>query len=158
MHHPQVEPLNKNHDVNGFDCGTPKLNEWLQTIAGQHQAKSLSKTYLLVADSAEIVGFLTLAVRGMTPKETMPPGMVKKLPKEIPGFTLARLAVSERFKGQGYGEFLLFDAIARAQDVAEQTGGPFLFVDAKDAEAAAFYMKYGFAPFPSDPLTLVLRL
>lgn len=156
--HPQVEALNKNHNLNGFDCGTPQLNEWLATIARQHQTKGLSKTYLLVDTPETIIGFYTLAVRGMTPKEAMPQDIVKKFPKEIPGFTLARLAVSEQFKGQGYGEFLLVDAITRVQGIASQAGGPFLFVDAKDAKAAAFYVKYDFDVFPSDPLTLVLRL
>jgi len=33
-----------------------------------------------------------------------------------------------------------------------------LFVDAKDAKAAAFYRKYGFRSLPDQPLQLVLVL
>ena len=38
----------------------------------------------------------------------------------------------------------------------EHVGVHAVFVDAKDARAAAFYRKYGLRALPSDPLTLVL--
>jgi GNAT superfamily N-acetyltransferase len=155
-----VATLDQHHDVSGFDCGEPALNTWLRTIAHQHQNKNLSKTFVLVDDEAPqtIIGFYALALRGLMPREALPPAMAKKLPSNVPGYTLARLAVGAPFQGAGYGETLLMDAIFRARSVASQAGGPFLFVDAKDSRAANFYANYGFAPFPADPLTLVLRL
>jgi hypothetical protein len=53
---------------------------------------------------------------------------------------------------------LLLDAIQRSRLVLEHVGVHALFVDAKDARAAAFYRKFGFRPLPDHPLQLVLVL
>jgi GNAT superfamily N-acetyltransferase len=154
----RVTPLETMHEVEKFNCGNIELNGFLQHTAGQHQRKSISKTYVLVDDRAptEVMGFYTLAVRKMVPKEELPPEMAKKLPREVPGFTLARLAIQDGLKGQKHGEYLLMHALDRAARVAGEIGGYAIFVDAKDSSAAAFYQRYGFTPFPDDPLILCL--
>lgn len=155
-----VAPLARIHDVKNFDCGVPALNTWLQTIARQHQEKSLSKTFVLVDDDhpETIVGFYALAIRGMTAREALPEDMARRLPANVPGYTIARLAVATHVRGKGFGAALLIDAMLRAKQVANQAGGPFLFVDAKDQAAADFYAYFGFVPLPSDPLTLVIPM
>ena len=155
-----VVTLNPNHDVKGFTCGTSALDIWLQTIASQHQKKVLSSTFVLTEDASPktILGFYALAIRGMTPTEKLPSAIAKRLPLEVPGITLGRLAVAEREQGKGHGSFLLIDAMSRARRVALETGGFALFVDAKDEQGASFYRRYGFVPFPSDPLTLCIRI
>jgi N-acetylglutamate synthase-like GNAT family acetyltransferase len=50
----------------------------------------------------------------------------------------------------------MYHALNRAAQVADEVGGYALFVDAKDEQAAAFYKKYGFIPFPDDPLILCM--
>lgn len=156
----RVTPLSPAHDVGGFDCDNDDLNAFLRTTAGQHQRKLISKTYILASDDApdEVMGFYTVALRKMVPKETLPPEMAKKLPREVPGFSLARLAVRKDLKGRHYGEYLLIHALERAARVAQEVGGHALFVDAKDENGAEFYRKYGFIPFPDDPLVLCLPL
>jgi ribosomal protein S18 acetylase RimI-like enzyme len=154
----RVTPLEATHDVKEFDCGNNDLNVFLQTTAKQHQRKFISKTYVLVDDKAptEIMGFYTLAVRKMVSKDNLPPEMAAKLPREVPAFSLARLAIRVDLKGQHHGEYLLFHAIHRAAHVAGEIGGYALFVDAKDDAGANFYKKYGFTPFPDNPLILCL--
>ena len=154
----RVIPLEAVHDVKEFNCGNQDLNIFLQETAGQHQRKLISKTYVLVDDEAstEVMGFYTLALRKMIPKEELPPEMAKRLPREIPGFSLARLALREDLKGQHLGEYLLFHALDRVARVADEIGGYAVFVDAKDADGAAFYKKYGFTAFPDNPLILCL--
>lgn len=154
----RVVPLEAVHEVKTFDCANPDLNVFLQTTASQHQRKFISKTYVLIDDDAptEVMGYYTLAVRRMVAKDNLPPEMSQRLPREIPGFSLARLAVGKHFKGQGHGEYLLFHALDRAARVANEIGGYAAFVDAKDETAAAFYKKYGFIPFPDAPLILCL--
>jgi GNAT superfamily N-acetyltransferase len=153
-----VVPLEAGHDVKAFDCGNDDLNVFIKSIAGQHQRKFISKSYLLIDDDVPtvVMGFYTLAVRRMVAKENLPPSVAKKLPREVPGFSLARLAVHKDLKGQGHGEYLMFHALIRAARVSHEIGGYALFVDAKDEDAAAFYKKYGFIPFPEDPLTLCM--
>jgi GNAT superfamily N-acetyltransferase len=152
----QLEP--EVHEVKEFDCGNPTLNEFLQSTAGQHQRKLVSKTYVLVDDEVptEILGFYTVALRRMIPKEVLPPQMAKRLPREVPGFTLARLAIRNDLKKQGHGEYMLIHAIDRVARVADEVGGVAMFVDAKSEDGAAFYKKYGFVPFPDNPLILCL--
>lgn len=152
----RVTPLEAAHDVNGFDCGNNDLNVFLRMTAGQHQRKLISKTYVLVDDQApsKVIGFYTLAVRKMVPRDNLPPEMAAKLPREVPAFTLGRLAIRTDLKGQHHGEYLLFHAIHRAARVAGEIGGYALFVDAKDEAGANFYKRYGFTPFPDNPLIL----
>jgi ribosomal protein S18 acetylase RimI-like enzyme len=151
--------LEKVHDVKGFDCDIPGLNHWLHTTAMQHQKNGMSKTfvYLDEADSKKILGFVALAIRTLTPSAELPAEMRRKLPHEVPGFTLARLAVSKEARHNGIGEFLLLDAMERTFRAAQNVGGFALFVDAKDG-AAGFYAKYGFQPLPGDPDTLVMPI
>lgn len=155
-----ISALEAAHEVNRFSCGKPELDTYLQATAMQHQRKNISKTYVLTDDEDPtlIIGFYTMAIRPMTPKGAMPPHLVKRLPNTVPGFTVARLAVSEIYKGQGHGKILLIAAMAKAKAVADEVGGFALFVDAKDGEASSFYQKYGFTPFPSDPLILVIPI
>lgn len=153
----ELKPL---HDVAQFDCGSPELTTWLQQTARQHQKKHLSKTYVLTDDVApnSIIGFFTLAIRRMATKEELPAAMAKKLPNNIPCFTLARLAVATHEKRKGYGELLLITAMQKVREVSTVVGGFALFIDAKDQQAADFYKKYGFVEFPSNSLILVMPI
>jgi GNAT superfamily N-acetyltransferase len=155
----RVVPLETTHEVNEFDCGDSDLNVFLRTTARQHQRKFISKTYVLIDDDAPtaVMGFYTVAVRRMVSKDDLPPEMAKRMPSEVPGFSLARLAIRDDLKGRGHGEYMVFHALSRAARVADEIGGYAVFVDAKDEKAAAFYKKYGFIPFPDDPLTLCLK-
>ncbi len=152
-----VTALDKSHDVKNFDCGSEALNSWLREMASQHIKKMLSRTYVLADEDAPetILGFYAVAIRAMTPVAELPAVMQHRLPQHVPGFTLGRLAVAQEMKGLGWGECLLAHAMRRIRQAAESVGGAFMFVDAKDAEAAAFYAKYDFSPMPSDPLKLV---
>ena len=155
-----VTPLEVGHQVDKFTCGKAELDNYLQTTARQHQSKNVAKTYVIAdeRDPAVVLGFFTMAIRSMTTKDAMPADMVKRLPSKIPGYTLARLAISTSHQGRGLGEKLLVEAMIRAKAASNQVGGYALFVDAKDDDAAAFYKKYGFTPFPSNPLILAIPI
>jgi predicted GNAT family N-acyltransferase len=77
---------------------------------------------------------------------------------EVPVFRLGRLAVSSDLKGQGLGADLLLTAGARALAVAAEVGGTALAIDAKDAQAAKWYARFGAMPLLDNPLQLVLPL
>lgn len=155
---PSVKALEEVHDVKSFNCGNDELDTWLRQVARQHTKNSISQTFILESedDSSKILGFYALALRGMTPKEDLPEKISKKLPKSLPGITLARLAVDVNEQGNKYGEQLLVDAMIRARSASQAIGGWALFVDAKDDTASDFYKKYGFIPLPSNPLVLVM--
>lgn len=156
----QNEPirLSAAHNRENFDCGNDALNTFLKNVAGQHDNKSVSKTFVIADnnDPVKLAGFYTLAMRNLTPKELLPPEMAKRLPASVPGITLARLAVDKNYQRLGIGESLLVDAMIRAKKVSLEIGGFALFVDAKDGDVADFYKKYGFVQLPSDPLILLI--
>lgn len=155
-----VTALEAVHDVKSFNCNKPALSAWLQHISRQHQKNGMSKTYVLAneEDPAQIIGFYALAMRGMVPITVLPSEMARRLPCEIPAYTLARLAVAADKQGQGFGADLLMNAMERVRVAADAVGGYALFVDAKDEAAAAFYGKFGFVPCPSNPLLLVMMI
>ncbi|GGY12788.1 GNAT family N-acetyltransferase [Massilia dura] len=156
MEIPKFQSLTKAHNVADFDCGVPALNHWLKTIAPQHQKNGMSKTFVLVYESRpeEVVGFFAMSLRDKVLAADLPAAMRKRLPEAVTGYTLARLAVSEKFKGQQHGERLLLKAMQKAYQASKSVAGFGLFVDAKEG-AASFYEKYEFVPFPDDPNTLV---
>jgi GNAT superfamily N-acetyltransferase len=151
--------LTGRHERSAFESGSAQLDAWLRQIAQQHQKRGISKTFVAVADDApsRILGYYALTACEILTDE-LPEDLARKLPRQVPGVRLGRLAVDRSVQGQGLGELLLVDAITRTRLVLEHVGVHALFVDAKDKPAAGFYRKYGFRPLPSDPLRLVLPL
>jgi GNAT superfamily N-acetyltransferase len=83
----------------------------------------------------------------------------KRLPRyPIPVVHLGRLAVDLHHQGKGLGEFLLMDALKRAQMVSEQIGVYAVEVRAIDEGARRFYVKYGFTELKDDKLHLYLPM
>lgn len=150
--------LTKTHDVKNFESGNDEVDNWFRTIAFQHQRKRLSATTVLVDqnDPIRVIGFHTIAMRGLLRKEDFPPNLVKGLPQQIPCYTIARLAVSKSNQRQGYGEFLLLHALEQVNRAAGEVGGVIVFVDAKDGATARFYEQYGFRSLPEAVDTLVM--
>ena len=157
----EVELLGPAHDRTGFDCGVEPLNRYLQQIARQHIAKGISRTFVLVESGAlapkVILGFFTISLCQVM-GEDVPAKWARKLPAQIPAMRLGRLAVAKARHGQGLGKVLLIEAIRRVAAVAGLAGGIGLFVDAKDAAAAAFYAKFGFVPTTDRSLTLFMPM
>jgi ribosomal protein S18 acetylase RimI-like enzyme len=75
----------------------------------------------------------------------------------MPAALLGRLAVDQRFKGQGLGSVLLTYALTTAAKPGN-TAAHALVVDALDDEAAGFYRHQGFHGFPSAPMRFFLPL
>lgn len=155
---PEIEPLSRNHDRSGFDCGVPTLNSFLKATARQHNQKGISRTFVLTEGSTEILGYMTLTLCEVSPT-SLPDAYARKYPSHLlPAVRLARLAVSKRAQGRRFGELLLAEALHRTVCVADQAGLIGLFVDAKDESARRFYLRYGFLALPDHPLQLFLPI
>jgi len=153
----QVRSLAGDHDRHGFDCGRQELNDWLRQVARQHQDKGVSKTFVAVREEAPscICGYYALSLAELESRH-LPEAWRKKLPRRIPGVRLGRLAVDIQYHGKRLGELLLVDALTRAQRIYAEAGGIGLFVDALDEQAAGYYLRFGFAASPDNPLLLFL--
>jgi ribosomal protein S18 acetylase RimI-like enzyme len=157
----KIEALSKVHGREGFDCRREPLNLFLRQTARQHADRGVSKTFVLVEEEATapkpILGFYSLNLCQLLAEE-LPPEIAKKLPRNVAGIKLGRLAVSKNFHRQGIGKVLLVAAMKEVVAIANKAGGIGLFVDAKDEEAKRYYEQFGFMPLPSNPLQLFLPL
>ena len=135
------------HDRSRFNCGIGSLNNYLKMMASQQAKKDNSRTFVLEDESNEsyIIGFYTLTMVQVDLK-ALPTKLQKKHQSSTSGGLIARLAVDERYKGQGFGEWLLIDALRKLLAASDSIGFPMVIVDAKDG-AKCFYQKYGFTAF-----------
>jgi N-acetylglutamate synthase-like GNAT family acetyltransferase len=154
-----IEPLNKSHDREQFDCGVEALDRLLKSTARQHIQTGISRTFVLTDRdlTEQIIGFFTLTICEIR-SEKLPSAIAKKYPQQIPGVKLARLAVAIEWQRQGIGEILMVEAMQRALLVADTAGGIGLFVDAKDEAAQSYYARYGFVSLDDNPLEMFLPL
>ena len=156
-----LELLSRAHDREGFDCGSDALNAYLRHTARQHTERGISRTFVLVESAAPeprpVLGYFTLNLCQLAAKE-LPPDLARKLPREIAGLKLGRLAVAKDRQRQGLGQRLLVAAMEKVVEVHASAGGLGLFVDAKDAAARSWYERFGFVPLPDHPLQLFLPL
>lgn len=154
---PRIEPLNRTHAVEAFDCGVDALNGYLWRHAIANHNAGAGRTYVAIAGE-EIAGYFTLAVAQVEHAEA-PERLAKGLAKyPIPLMLLARLAVANSWQGKGLGSGLLKDAMQRTMAVAEIAGIRALSVQAKDDAARTFYERFGFMPSSTDPQRMFLLL
>ena len=153
----KIEKLGHGHDVSGFDCGSETLNHFLKRFALPGQLANASQTYVAVDDGA-VIGFHTLVV-GEVQHGTAPERLKKGLPRHpIPVMVLARLGIATSRQGQGFGQWLLKDAIIRTLQAAEIAGIRALVVHAKDEAARRCYLRFRFAEGFDNPLHLYILI
>jgi predicted GNAT family N-acyltransferase len=156
-----VEELNARlHDRPGFDCGVEPLNRYLKTLAAQHRSKGIATSFVLIQTDqrARILGYYSLSAASLA-FERLTDNDRKGLPNyPIPAVRIGRLAVALAARGQGLGELLLQNAIKRVLQARMTLGVYAVIVDAKDAAAERFYMKYGFRLCDQNSAQLYLPL
>lgn len=146
------------HDRQQFDCGVESLNRYLNRMASQQSQKDNTRTFVLVEeqDPQRIIGYYTLT---MIPIDlsALPEALQKKHHNASSGGLIARLAIDKRYARQGYGEWLLVDALSRLLQASETVAFPVVIVDAKEG-AIGFYEQFGFMPFQDSTHKLFLPI
>jgi len=152
-----IEPLGAGHDRKVFSCGVPALDRYLHELATQDIRRRISNCFVALNTGGAIAGYYTLAAASL-PLTDLSPDEAGRLPRYplLPAALIGRLAVDQRFRGQGLGGALIIDAARRA--AAADPAIFALIVDAKDEQAVTFYRHLGFSPFSSRPLSLYLSL
>jgi ribosomal protein S18 acetylase RimI-like enzyme len=155
----KIELLDKSHNRQKFDCGNTALNRFLQKTARQHITKGMSRTFVLINDEypKEILGFHTLSICEVE-AEYLPQTISKKYPDQVPAVKLARLAVSIKYQNQGFGDYLIGNAIEKVILISENVGIIGLFVDAKNNHTKEYYEQFGFISLQGNPLILFLPM
>jgi ribosomal protein S18 acetylase RimI-like enzyme len=154
-----IEPLASQHDRTNFSCGEPALDAYLQRQASQDMRRRIAQVFVALGDRPGVIaGYYTVSAASFQ-KDELPLALAKRLPHyPIPAAVLGRLAVDRGYQGRGLGEFLLIDAIRRIIQASATIAVRAIIVDAKNDRAQAFYERYGFRPFASNPRRLFLPL
>jgi GNAT superfamily N-acetyltransferase len=150
---PRIEALGPQHDRASFRSGVDALDRYFHTQAGQEARKNIAAPFVLILADGAIGGYYTLSSTGVRFTE-LPADIARRLPRYplIPATLIGRLAVDVRYRGQGFGRFLLADALRRA--VRSEIASFAIVVDAKDDAARRFYEREGFLPLLDQPMKL----
>ncbi len=151
------QPLTAVHRVNDFACGEPSLDEWLKRRALNNQQSGASRTFVVVDEANQVLGYYALAA-GAVAHQLATGAVRRNMPDPVPVLVLGRLAVDSRAQGIQLGAGMLQDAVSRAMTVSQNTGVRALLVQALNEQARGFYQHYGFVPSPHNPMTLMLCL
>ena len=152
-------PLDKKrHNRKGFDCGVKALNNYLQMMANQQSNRDNTRTFVLEddKDSSVIIGYYTLTMMAMD-LTSLPSNLQKKHQNANSSALIARLAVDRRYRGKGFGEWLLVDALIKLLNASDSVAFPLIVVDAKDG-AFDFYKKFGFEAFVDEDNKLFITV
>ena len=152
-----IEPLGRHHDRTSFSCGEPSLDRYIRRQASRDVRRRATRVFVASGEPSErIAGYYTLSAASFE-KDSLPTDLARRLPHyPVPAAVIGRLAVDVRNQGSGLAETLLLDAIHRIVRAADAIGVYAVVVDALHDRASAFYERYGFLPFPSQPLRLYL--
>ena len=133
--------------------GVEPLDRYFRAQAGQDARRHVAAPFVLVVPAGEIGGYDTLSSTAVKLGE-LPSNITRRLPRYplVPATLLGPLAVDLRYRGKGYGRFLLADALFRA--VRSEIASFAVIVDAKDEAARRFHERESFLPFPDLPMRL----
>lgn len=155
---PSVETtlFSKEPDVSSFESGKLPLDDFLKRHALQNQANGSARTYVVLGDRREVLGYYSLAM-GSVGYESVPARVAKGLARhDIPVVLMGRFAIDRTAQGRGLGRALFFDALLRSLRASEAIAARAFFVHAKDEEARAFYERFGMTQAPDNPFDLFL--
>ena len=165
----RIKRLERKHRslLRDFRNSERSLVTYLQRFALRHEEKDLlARTMLAIhtndAGEERLVGYFSLTTVAVVRAPLNDVEGLSKLPRfPIPGILLARLAVDERLRGQGYGRLLFQEVLARTLHLAES--GPVRFrllvTDALNEPAVGFYERFGTVRISDDfPARMVLDL
>jgi GNAT superfamily N-acetyltransferase len=151
--------LNKtSHNRKKFDSGSQALNNFLYQMANQQSDKDNTRTYVLENTKQQgiIIGFYTLTMTRLQLNE-LPEKLKNKHKTCESAGLIARLAVDNKYKTKGFGQWLLIDALKKLLAASQTVAFPVVVVDAKDG-AIEFYQKFGFRAFSRYPNKLFITV
>ena len=150
------EPINEQHNIQGFNSGEESLDVWLKTKAIKNQQANASRTYV-ASDNECVIAYYVLASSSVDGSSAT--GRFRRnMPNPVPVVILGRLAIDLDYQNKGIGRALVRDASLRVIQAAETIGIRGLLVQAISANAKDFYTKLGFEPSSLDPMTLMVTL
>ncbi|HEX3825693.1 MAG TPA: hypothetical protein VHV82_00345 [Sporichthyaceae bacterium] len=155
-------PLERHHNLDPFVCRSEEQTRWLKKFARQSASSDLTKVFV-VTDSArtdDVIAYYAWCMANLD-LAALPEAMTKgtgRYPQPV--VLLARLGVDVGHEGRGLGYGMLQDVLQRTAVLSSGIGCRGLLVHAESTEARNYYLHVipQFAPSPTDPMHLVLRI
>jgi GNAT superfamily N-acetyltransferase len=152
------ELLAGEHLLEGFDCGSGALNDWLVRRALRNQSSGTGRIWVVVEiETGQVVAFYASSTASIL-RSTAPKKIGRNQLEEMPAILLARMGVDSGHQGRGLGAALLKHFMLKAIEVAQSVGVRVLLLHTKDEGAKTFYEHYGFVESPLDPLVIMMLL
>lgn len=112
------------------------------------------RVFVACPEGSDIVaGFYSLCLSRLEPRTFMNIGYGKR---PIPAVYLPMIGVDEAHARKGLGTALMADAFSRTLVIADNAGAYCLWLDAVDAETAAFYAGLDFRPITEGELRMYI--
>lgn len=148
LHRPA--PLQQKHDRTHLDSGAPTLDAWLRTQAGQSGRANTARTWVIADADFRVVAYVAMAMTAVD-ANAAPRAIAAGTLPQIPALLCGRLAVDQRRRGLGLGTTLVRLMFAKAVEVNASAACRAVVVHALDAEARAFWERFGFRAFTDEP-------
>lgn len=148
-------PISNDHDLSRFCSGEPSLDDWLVQRAYLNHTKGFSKVFVICNDNTEVVGYYALSSYAIERKDAPD---IRQAPNPIPAVLLGRLAVDQKYQGQGIGQDLMQDALKRIISAKENIGIKAIVVHALNEKVALYYKTLGFEEMPKSKLELFITV
>lgn len=94
--------LSREHAIQSFSSGSDYLDTWLGHAAETADRAGTARVYLWLDDQDGVLGYFAILPQSIR-REEIPSSVGRGGPDVIPGFLLARLALSEHLHGTGSG-------------------------------------------------------
>ncbi|MDP8976045.1 MAG: N-acetyltransferase [Actinomycetota bacterium] len=152
----RFERLSPHHSIQSFVSGNADLDGWLRDAGETADRAGTARVYIWSDGADGVIGYFAILPHNIL-REEVPSSVGRGAPNVIPGFLLARLALSEHLHGGGRGGELLVGALDTTLAAIRIGGGRVIVVDAINDRARGFYEHFGFRPIPADPNRLVMK-
>lgn len=143
----RFERITEQDSVDDFRCGNTDLDDWFVEAGLNADRSGTARVYLWVDETEKVIGYFAVTPH-VVRREGLPRSVARGSPGVIPGFLLARLAVSESVQGKGNGGRILVEALRTTLNAIRIGGGRLIVVDAIDDKAQGFYEHFGFKAIP----------
>lgn len=147
-----IEPLEESHSREAFSCDHPDITDYFRKQAlADHLNYKVRVRVARLAPEARPVGFCSLVIGALAPKELG--GVIKRKfgNRPIPSVYLAAVAVESEICRQGIGTALMLDAFERTAKIADTAGVACMTLDAVDEAKAKWYEGLQFERFGEQP-------
>jgi len=154
------------HDRASFSCGVEQVDNFFRRTANKLASADNLRVFVLATEAHEVIGFYAVNAHAVD-YENLPASFARTRlgHGSIPAAYISMMGVDVRYGGKGYGGYLLADALKRLAAVADNLGVAAVVLDVLDdgvptnvSGRKVLYERYGFQPFPSNPLRLFVTM